>query len=102
MIERKKFSAPKEKRQVSEIPLKKVKKGFNHEALNPAIVDGKFVANIEAELIVSRFRDGKNALHLCTVKSVNDDGLISLWDETLYQWYQVSVTAPPAVFKIKA
>lgn len=98
-IERKLFSV-KEKKVNVKANTKKVKRGFNPDLLQDAIVDGKFVGQINSEIIVDRFRNGKNTFSICTVKQLDDSGLIHTFDETLQQWFSFSVTDSPKIVKL--
>jgi hypothetical protein len=99
-VERKQFSEKLEKKKLEKVNTKKVKRGFNPESLNDAFVDGKFVGQINSEIIVSRFRNGKNTFSVCTVKQLDDSGLIHTFDETLQQWFSFSATDSPKIVKL--
>lgn len=99
-IERKQFAQKVEKKKVDKVDSKKVKRGFKPESLPDAIVEGKFVGQIGNEIIVDRFRNGKQAYHVCTVKQLDESGLIHTWDETIHQWFVFSVTEAPKVTKL--
>lgn len=99
-IERKQFAQKVEKKKVDKVDSKKVKRGFKPESLPDAIVEGKFIAQIGNEIIVDRFRNGKQAYHVCTVKQLDENGLIHTWDETIHQWFVFSVTEAPKVTKL--
>lgn len=99
-IERKQFTEKVEKKKVDKIATKKVKRSLKTESLPDAIVEGKFVGQIGSEIVVSRFRNGKNALHVCTVKEIGADGVLHTWDETLQQWFIFPVKEGPQVVKL--
>lgn len=99
-IERKQFAQKVEKKKLDKVDSKKVKRGFKPESLPDAIVDGKFTATVGSEIIVDRFRNGKNAYHVCTVKEVADDGLIRTWDETIHQFFDFTTTDHPKIVKL--
>lgn len=99
-IERKQFAEKIEKKKLDKVETKKVKRSFKPEALPDAIVDGKLIATVGSEIIVERFRNGKNAYHVCTVKEIADDGLIRTWDETIHQCFDFTVTDRPKVVKL--
>lgn len=90
----------KEKRDDGSLPTRKVKKKTDVGNLPDAVVDGKLVCGVGSELIVEKYRNGKNVHVLCTVKKVDDDGLVHTWDETIHQWYMWSLKDPPRVVKI--
>lgn len=99
-IERKMMTVKPEKKKTEEVNTKKVKRGFKHDALADAIIDGKFAGAIGSEILVNRFRNGKESLHICTVKEIDNNGLLHAWDETLQQWFVFPVTQPPKVMKL--
>jgi hypothetical protein len=99
-IERKQMQQKPEKKKVEKADTKKLKRGFKTDSLPDAIVDGKFVGEIGHEIVVSRFRNGKDTLSICTVKQVDEKGLVHTWDETLQQWFVFPVTESPKVTKL--
>jgi hypothetical protein len=99
-IERKQMQQKPEKKKVEKDDTKKLKRGFKTDSLPDAIVDGKFVGEIGHEIVVSRFRNGKDTLSICTVKQVDEKGLVHTWDETLQQWFVFPVTESPKVTKL--
>jgi hypothetical protein len=82
------------------VNVKKVKRGFKPDALQDAIVDEKFIGTVGTELIVNRYRNGREAFHICTVKQVDESGLIHTWDETIHQWCVFSVKDRPKIVKL--
>jgi hypothetical protein len=78
----------------------KLKRNFNYAVLPDAMSDGKFQANVDARLVVGRSRNGKQVLTICTVKKINENGLIETWDETLQQWFAFNVSEAPKIIKI--
>jgi len=76
------------------------KKKIKHEFLPDAIVEGKFLGQIGTELVISRFRNGRDTLSVCIVKQLEDTGLVHSFDETLQQWFTFSVKEPPKVIKL--
>lgn len=99
-IERKQFSEKSEKKKLEKIDHKKLKRGFKPDLLQDAIVDGKFIGQINSEIIVGRFRNGKNTFSICTVKQLDDSGLIHTFDETLQQWFSFSIIDSPKIVKL--
>jgi len=99
-IERKQFVEKIQKKKVEKVDSKKVKRGFKPDSLQDAIVDGKFVGQVGNEIIVDRFRNGKQAFHVCTVKELEENGLIHTWDETIHQWFVFSTNEAPKVVKL--
>jgi hypothetical protein len=98
-VKRKVFQEKPEKEKLVEIPTKKIKKGFKVDTLQDAIIDGVFTGHVGSELIVERFRNGKNSLIVCTVKTIDPDGLIHTWDDTVNQWFDFSTKEPPKIVK---
>ncbi|MBM3194137.1 MAG: hypothetical protein FJZ60_00050 [Chlamydiae bacterium] len=99
-IERKQLAEKVEKKKVDKVDVKKVKRSFKPDNLSNAIVEGKFVALVGSEIIVNRFRNGKESFHVCTVKQIDENGLIHTWDETIHQWFVFSVKDSPKVVKL--
>jgi len=99
-VERKQFTVKATKKKEDNANTKKLKRGFKVESLVDAIVDGAFVGKIGGEIIVSRFRNGKDTLSICTVKEIDEKGLIHTWDETLQQWFVFPVKEAPKVTKL--
>ena len=101
-IERKRFTAKVVKKKEDNANTKKLKRGFKVESLADAIVDGAFIGKVGGEIVVSRFRNGKDTLSICTIKEIGTDekGLIHTWDETLQQWFVFPVKEAPKVTKL--
>lgn len=70
------------------------------ELLPDAIVEGAFVGQVGSQLVVERFRNGKKMLTVCTVKQLDESGLIHTWDETLQQWFVFPVKEAPRLTKL--
>lgn len=90
----------KKEKKVRIVNLEKIKKGFDHSTLQEAVVDNKLVATIGSELVVIRKLNGKEALHKCSIQSVSETGLVSVWDDTLQQCYAFLLSEPPKIIKI--
>ena len=99
-IERKQLTAKPEKKKAEKVDSKKLKRGFKTNNLPDAIVEGKFVGKVGSEIVVSRFRNGKETLSVCTVKEVDESGLIHAWDETIHQWFVFPMNQAPKVTKL--
>jgi len=99
-IERKQLAEKVEKKRVDKVDVKKVKRGFNPDTLPDAIVEEKFQAAVGSEIIINRFRNGKESFHVCTVKQIDESGLIHTWDETIHQWCVFSVKDHPKIVKL--
>ena len=88
------------KKRKTDIDVKKVKRGFKPDTLQDAIVENKFIANIDSEIIVNHNRSGREYFHICTVKKIEESGLIYTWDETIHQWFVFSVSDHPKTVKL--
>jgi hypothetical protein len=88
-----------EKRKTEE-PKRKLSKAVKIATLPDAVVDGKFIAKIDSELVIERTRSGKIVVCICVVKKIEDTGLVHVWDDSLGQWYAFSVLEPPKVVKV--
>jgi len=83
-----------------ELTGRKLSRSFKVNTLPDAIVDQKFLGKLGTELVVVRFRNGKDALSICVVKEIQESGLINTWDETLQQWFAFTVVEPPKLVKL--
>ena len=99
-IERKQLTEKVERKKVDKVDTKKLKRGFKVETLPEALVEGSFVGKVGDEIVVSRFRSGKTELHVCTVKQIDEKGLLHAWDETIHQWFVFPIKEHPEVFKL--
>jgi len=99
-IERKQMQVKQEKKPKEKSDSRKLKKGFKVDSLSDAIVEGKFIGNVGNEIVVSRFRNGKNTLSICTIKQIDEKGLIHVWDETLQQWFVFPESQAPTITKL--
>lgn len=99
-IERKQIVAKPEKKSQEKIDTKKLKRGFKVDSLTDAIIEGKFIGKIGQEIVVERFRNGKKSFSICTVKQVDEKGLIHTWDETLQQWFVFPENQAPSITKL--
>jgi hypothetical protein len=99
-IERKQFTEKVEKKKSDKVDVKKVKRGFNPDSLKDAIVEDKFLGAVGSEILINRFRNGKESYHICTVKQIDESGLIHTWDETIHQWCVFSIKDRPKVVKL--
>lgn len=71
---------------------KKVKRGFDISKLPDLVIEGKLTAPVGSEVIMQRFRNGKNTLHTGYVHNFNEStGNIDIWDETVNQYYAYCV-----------
>jgi len=79
---------------------RKLSRSFKVNLLPDAIVEQKFVGQVGSELVVSRFRNGKETLSICVVKEIGESGFINTWDETLQQWFAFTVSGRPKLVKL--
>jgi len=99
-IERKQFATKPEKKKTEKVDKKKLKRGFKTDTLPDAIIEGKFVGQVGTEIVVNRFRNGKETLSICTVKQIDEAGLIHTFDETLQQWFVFPTKDAPKTVKL--
>ena len=99
-IERKLYKIEKVEKKKTKTNIKKIKNNSKIDNLPNAIIEGKFVGAVESKLIVSRFRDGKETLTICTVKQIDETGLIHTWDETLQHWFTFPISEAPKIVKL--
>jgi hypothetical protein len=99
-IERKQLTSKPEKKKLEKIDTKKLKRGFKTNLLPDAIVEGKFKGQVGCEIVVNRYRNGKETLSICTVKEIEETGLIHTWDETLQQWFVFPTNQAPSITKL--
>lgn len=87
MVKRKIFQEKKQK-PVSNAPApKKARRGLDIDGLPDAIVEGRLVVPLGTEVYIPRLRSGRNTVSVCLIKSLAEDGLLQVWDETLAQWF---------------
>jgi len=79
---------------------RKLSRSFKVNLLPDAIVEQKFVGQVGSELVVGRFRNGKETLSICVVKEIKEPGFINTWDETLQQWFAFTISERPALVKL--
>lgn len=79
---------------------KKLSRSFKAHTLPDAIVEQKFIGQVGSEIVVSRFRNGKDTLSICLVKEVQESGFINTWDETLQQWFAFTIESAPKLVKL--
>lgn len=79
---------------------RKLSRSFKANQLPDAIVEQKFLGQVGTELVVNRFRNGKETLSICVVKEVQDSGFINTWDETLQQWFAFTIADAPKLVKL--
>ena len=79
---------------------RKLKKNFDHSKFKEAFVNGELACPLGTELVLSRFRNGKEVLTIGTVKSVQENGLVHVWDECVQQWFFFSRFDLPKVAKV--
>lgn len=79
---------------------RKLPRSFKVNELPDAIVDQKFLGQIGAEIIVNRFRSGKEVFSICVVKEIKESGLVNVWDDTNQQWFSFTATDSPKIVKL--
>lgn len=79
---------------------RKLSKSFKVNTLPDAIVEQKFIAPIGSEIILNRFRSGKDVFSICIVKEIQASGLINVWDDTNQQWFAFTIADSPKVVKL--
>ena len=83
----------KEKKPAQRI--KKVKFDFSKAA--DAIVDGKFIVSLGEKVVVERIRYDKKQVSLCIFKGVGAHGDVTMWDDTVSQFFSFDIKDPPPV-----
>jgi len=79
---------------------RKLSRAFKTASLPDAIVDGKFIGKVGTEIVVNRFRNGKESFHICTIKQIEESGLLHTWDETIQQWFVFPINEAPKLVKL--
>lgn len=92
MVKRKIFQEKKQKQLIDAPSPKKVRRGTNLENLPDAIVEGKLTVPLDTEVYIPRIRSGRQTVSHCVIKSLDQDGLLQVWDETLSQWFSFKLT----------
>lgn len=64
---------------------KKVKADLG--SLPPAVVKGVLQVKVGSKIIFQRTLDGKTKLHKGQIKSTDEKGYVTVWDETRCQWW---------------
>jgi len=78
-------------------PRPKVKMDMLHDA----VADGKLLATVGDKVYFERIAPkGKIAVHEGIVKSVDEKGLVEIWDETIEQFYCFSLHQTIPVIKL--
>ena len=88
------------KKNKKEFNDKKLPRSFKAHSLPDAIVEQKFLGKIGSEIVVGRFRNGKETLSICLVKEIEESGFINTWDETSQQWYAFTIEGAPKLVKL--
>lgn len=71
------------------------------DQLRDVVVDGKLIAQVGDKVYFERIAPkGKMAIHEGVIKSVNDKGIVEIWDETVEQFYSFSLHQPAPVVKM--
>lgn len=67
--------------------------------LPDAIVDGKFVVPLKGKVFFERTLSGKTKIHEGLVSDINENGIVTLFDETVEQFYAFSLLQKLPVIK---
>ncbi len=73
---------------------------YDISSLPDAIVDGKLIVPLKGQLIFERTLDKRVAIHNGYVFSIDEDGVLTIWDETRAQFYAINVNQPHPMVKI--
>jgi hypothetical protein len=79
---------------------RKLSRGLKVSNLSDAVVNREFLGKVDSELVVGRFRNGKEAYSICVVKEIGDGGFINTFDETLQQWFAFTIDDRPKLVKL--
>lgn len=75
--------------------IKKIK--FDFSKATDAIVDGKFIVGLGDKVIVERIRYDKKQVSVCIFKGVGKNGDVTMWDDTVSQFFSFDIKDPPLV-----
>ena len=70
---------------------------FDFDKAENAIVDGKFIIGIGEKVIIQRVRLEKKQVSLCIFKGIEKNGDVTMWDQTVSQFFSFNVNDPPIV-----
>lgn len=84
----KKENKPKERK-------KKIK--FDFSIASDAIVDGKFIISLGEKVVIERTRYDKKQVSICTFKGIESNGDVTMWDDTVSQFFSFNIKDPPLV-----
>jgi hypothetical protein len=76
---------------------RKPKIKFDFNKAENAIVDGKLIVSIGEKIVVQRERNEKKQISLCIFKGLEPNGDVTLWDETVSQFYSFNLSDPPII-----
>jgi hypothetical protein len=74
---------------------KKVKFDFNKA--EDAIVGGRFIVQVGEKVVVLRERNEKKQVSLCIFKGIEANGDVTMWDETISQFFSFNTGDAPLV-----
>lgn len=76
----------KDKKKEKKVPKRRVKVQ-NFDEMKPALVDGVLQCGVGDELVFKRPRTDGDLMCYCTIKKIEKDGAVTLWDNTSEQWF---------------
>jgi hypothetical protein len=69
--------------------------------LSDAVIQGKLLAEVGSKVFFERIAPkGKKVIHEGIIRSVDDKGMVEIWDETIEQFYAFSLNQQIPVVKI--
>ncbi len=88
--------------EIEEKPRKRQKKvKVDMNSLSDAAIQGKLLAEIGSKVFFERIAPkGKKVIHEGTIRSVDDKGMVEIWDETVEQFYAFSLNQKIPVVKM--
>jgi hypothetical protein len=84
-------------KKTEKIVVRKKKSKFDFKIAKDAIVDGQMQVNIGERVVIERERLGKRQISLCIFKGIEKNGDVTMWDETVSQFYCFNIGDPPIV-----
>jgi len=85
------------KKNDSKVSNRKPKVKFDFTSGEDVIVDGHLNLQKNDKVVVKRERLGKSQVSVCIFKSIEANGDVTLWDETVSQFYCFNLNDPPPI-----
>ena len=85
------------KKKAEKVIHKTPKVKFDFSSGEDVIIDGKLVLQKNDKVVVQRERLGKIQVTICIFKSLEPNGDVTLWDETVSQFYCFNLNDPPPI-----